>query len=187
MLRICDAQCGKVSLRRGEGTPLYRLFFMSVTHHKYSVGNGLDRSGASCLYPIIEFTTGPVRGVGGRCPLQIKYYTITFLGTLVLWQHHTIPALRLKHRSDGCGTASALPKCSIMSGCGTRIVLRGQKPLALCDHCPCFGSLFPPLAALTFTASSIICAFGLASAAPRSPYRHLELCGVALGKKLSKT
>ncbi|MBS4911782.1 MAG: hypothetical protein KH007_11635, partial [Subdoligranulum variabile] len=24
---------------------------------------------------------------------------------------------------------------------------------------------------------SIICAFGLAAAAPRSPYRHLELCG----------
>ncbi|MFR4666495.1 MAG: hypothetical protein ACLT8A_06755 [Subdoligranulum sp.] len=67
-----------------------------------------------------------------------------------------------------------------MSGCGTRIVLRGQKPLALCDRCPCFGSLFPPLAALTFAASSIICAFSLASAAPRSPYRHLELCGIAL-------
>ena len=95
-------------------------------------------------------------------------------------QHRTIPALRLKHRSGGCGTASALPKCSIMSGCGTRIVLRGQKPLALCDRCPCFGSLFPPLAALTFAASSIICTFGLASAAPRSPYRHLELCGIAL-------
>ena len=94
-------------------------------------------------------------------------------------QHRTIPALRLKHRSGGCGTASALPKCSIMSGCGTRIVLRGQKPLALCDRCPCFGSLFPPLAALTFAASSIICAFGLAAAAPRSPYRHLELCGIA--------
>ncbi|MDY4232461.1 MAG: hypothetical protein SOX66_01505, partial [Gemmiger qucibialis] len=47
--------------------------------------------------------------------------------------------------------------------------------------CPCFGSLFPPLAALTFAASSIICAFGLAAAAPRSPYRHLELCGIALG------
>ena len=89
-------------------------------------------------------------------------------------------ALRLKHRSGSCGTASALPKCSIMSGCGTRIVLRGQKPLALCDRCPCFGSLFPPLAALTFAASSIICAFGLASAAPRSPYRHLELCGIAI-------
>ncbi|MDD7737531.1 MAG: hypothetical protein PUJ34_05550, partial [Subdoligranulum sp.] len=64
-----------------------------------------------------------------------------------LGQHRTIPALRLKHRFGG-GTASALPKCSIMSGCGTRIVLRGQKPLALCDRCPCFGSLFPPLAAL---------------------------------------
>ena len=78
-----------------------------------------------------------------------------------------------------CGTATALPKCSIMSGCGTRIVLREQKPLALCDRCPCFGSLYPPLAALTFAASSIICAFGLADAAPRSPYRRLELCGVA--------
>ena len=94
-------------------------------------------------------------------------------------QHRTIPALRLKHRSGNCGTASALPKCSIMSGCGTRIVLRGQKPLALCDRCPCIGSLHPPLTALTFAASSIICAFGLASAAPRSPYRHLELCGIA--------
>ncbi|MFZ1273248.1 MAG: hypothetical protein WAQ76_08400, partial [Gemmiger qucibialis] len=30
--------------------------------------------------------------------------------------------------------------------------------------------------------SSIICAFGLASAAPRSPYRHLELCGIAIIK-----
>ena len=98
-----------------------------------------------------------------------------------LRQHRTIPALRLKHRSGSCGTASALPKCSIMSGCGTRIVLRGRKPLALCDRCPCFGSLFPPLAALTFAASSIICAFGLAAAAPRSPYRHLELCGIVLG------
>ena len=28
-------------------------------------------------------------------------------------QHRTIPALRLKHRFGGCGTASALPKCSI--------------------------------------------------------------------------
>ena len=102
-----------------------------------------------------------------------------FLMQKFLRQHRIIPALRLKHRSDGCGTTSALPKCSIMSGCGTRIVLRGQKPLALCDRCPCFGSLFPPLAALTFAASSIICAFGLAAAAPRSPYRYLELCGIA--------
>jgi hypothetical protein len=28
-------------------------------------------------------------------------------------QHRTIPALRLKHRFGGYGTASALPKCSI--------------------------------------------------------------------------
>ena len=43
---------------------------------------------------------------------------------VILRQHRIIPALRLKHRSGGCGTASALPKCSIMSGCGTRIMLR---------------------------------------------------------------
>ena len=30
-----------------------------------------------------------------------------------LRQHRTIPALRLKHRSGSCGTASAFPKCSI--------------------------------------------------------------------------
>ena len=49
-------------------------------------------------------------------------------GNIKLRQHRIIPALRLKHRSGSCGTASALPKCSIMSGCGTRIVLRGKSP-----------------------------------------------------------
>ncbi|MFZ2925590.1 MAG: hypothetical protein WA073_00205 [Gemmiger qucibialis] len=34
--------------------------------------------------------------------------------------------------------------------------------------------------------SSIICAFGLASAAPRSPYRHLELCGIALNNRIAR-
>jgi len=48
------------------------------------------------------------------------------------------------------------------------------------------GLRYPPLAALTFAASSIICAFGLASAAPRSPYRHLELCGIALNKSTTQ-
>ena len=130
--------------------------------------------GASVI--LCRQTIGP--GRSGSAPLRR-----TPIWPLYIRQYRTIPALRLKHRSGSCGTASALPKCSIMSGCGTRIVLRGQKPLALCDRCPCFGSLFPPLAALTFAASSIICAFGLASAAPRSPYRHLELCGIALISK----
>jgi hypothetical protein len=34
--------------------------------------------------------------------------------------------------------------------------------------------------------SSIICAFGLAAAAPRSPYRHLELCGIVLSRNTLK-
>ena len=127
-------------------------------------------------------SAGKIRPVRRACAFYFYMGILygSFSDGINIRQHRTIPALRLKHRSASCGTASALPKCSIMSGCGTRIVLRGQKPLALCDRCPCFGSLFPPLAALTFAASSIICAFGLASAAPRSPYRHLELCGIAI-------
>ncbi|WP_417346989.1 recombinase family protein, partial [Gemmiger sp.] len=35
---------------------------------------------------------------------------ITGLNQKDLGQHRTIPALRLKHRSGSCGTASALPK-----------------------------------------------------------------------------
>ena len=113
-----------------------------------------------------------------------------------LRQHRIIPALRLKHRSGGSPrqeppqAAVALRSASLRLGIcvakmldnvGLRYPHRasGQKPLALCDRCPCFGSLHPPLAALTFAAQSIICAFGLAAAAPRSPYRHLELCGIA--------
>ena len=44
--------------------------------------------------------TGKVALVTGAVPFLFR-------------QHRTIPALRLKHRSGGCGTASALPKCSI--------------------------------------------------------------------------
>ena len=89
------------------------------------------------------------------------------------------PPNGLSNRSGSCGTASALPKCSIMSGCGGPHRASGTKPLALCDRCLLRFAVSPP-AALTFAAQSIICAFGLASAAPRSPYRHLELCGIAL-------
>ena len=39
--------------------------------------------------------------------------TIIITAEFKLRQYRIIPALRLKHRSGGCGTASALPKCSI--------------------------------------------------------------------------
>ncbi len=67
----------------------------------------------------------------GRVEHRHKSAGMKCNGYKVIRQHRTIPALPLKHRSGSCGTASALPKCSIMSGCGTRIVLQGQKPLAL--------------------------------------------------------
>ena len=49
--------------------------------------------------------------------LSGKFYSLASLWynkAAILRQHCTIPALRLKHRFGGCGTASALPKCSII-------------------------------------------------------------------------
>ena len=108
-------------------------------------GHGGHRHRQDLRQPVLD---------GGDDLEEMKSGLSSQKGITMFRQNRTIPALRLKHRSGSCGTASALPKCSIMTGCGTRIVLRGQKPLALCDRCPCFGSLFPPLAALTFAASS---------------------------------
>ena len=48
-----------------------------------------------------------------------------------------------------------------------------QAPLRRLRHGICVAKMLDKT-------SSIICAFGLASAVPRSPYRHLELCGIAL-------
>ena len=51
--------------------------------------------------------------------------------------------------------------------------LAAQAPLRQLRHGICVAKMLDKT-------SSIICAFGLAAAAPRSPYRHLELCGIAL-------
>ena len=143
-------------------------------------------------HPIKEYVPQALQGAAHLIVAEDAPYN--------LGQHRTIPTLRLKHRSGGSPrqeppqAAVALRSASLRLGVrhgicvakmldnvGLRYPHRasGQKPLALCDRCPCFGSLYPPLAALTFAASSIICAFGLAVAAPRSPYRRLELCGIA--------
>ena len=43
------------------------------------------------------------------CEISVIFFVFRY----TLGQHRTIPALRLKHLSGSCGTASALPKCSI--------------------------------------------------------------------------
>ena len=90
---------------------------------------------------------GPVVFYNKSAPHAVKILCAGLFRVLSLRQHRIIPALRLKHRYGGCGTASALPK--------------------MLDN-----------------TQSIICAFGLAAAAPRSPYRHLELCGIALENRI---
>ena len=57
--------------------------------------------------------------------------------------------------------------------------LTAQAPLRRLRHGICVAKMLDKT-------SSIICAFGLASAVPRSPYRHLELCGIALGTAKSE-
>ena len=54
--------------------------------------------------------------------------------------------------------------------------LTAQAPLRRLRHDICVAKMLDKT-------SSIICAFGLAAAAPRSPYRHLELCGITLCKR----
>ena len=46
-----------------------------------------------------------------QCPIVL--FIRGWISKFYFRQHRTIPAWRLKHRSGGCGTASALPKCSI--------------------------------------------------------------------------
>ena len=97
-------------------------------------GVGHDGGCAGTFGGLIFFDIWSATQVGDNtlskdCTSAPAQTRLCWAGALILlfWQHRTIPALRLKHRSGSCGTASALPKCSIMSGCGTRIVLRGAK------------------------------------------------------------
>ena len=78
-------------------------------------GHGGHRHRQDLRQPVLD---------GGDDLEEMKSGLSSQKGITMLRQHRTISALRLKHRSGSCGTASALPKCSIMSGCGTRIVLR---------------------------------------------------------------
>ena len=77
-------------------------------------GHGGHRHRQDLRQPVLD---------GGDDLEEMKSGLSSQKGITMLRQHRTIPALRLKHRSGSCGTASA---------------------------------------------------------APRSPYRHLELCGIAL-------
>ena len=79
-------------------------------------------------------------------------------------QHRTIPALRLKHRFGGSPRQEPPQAAVALRSASLRLGVR---------HGICVAKMLD-------NTQSIICAFGLASAAPRSPYRHLELCGIAI-------
>ena len=101
-------------------TPLsFKLWFPAANLKNICRGRCSHRPAGTHLPPNIPPQPSHHLKSQGRAFLHSPDFNLSSL-----WQHRTIPALRLKHRSDGCGTASALPKCSIMSGCGTRIVLR---------------------------------------------------------------
>ena len=71
---------------------------------------------------------------------ETPFHRIPWQG-IGLRQHRTIPALRLKHRSGSCGTASALPKCSIrlqyylrfwLSSCRTSLAVSALRIMRYC-------------------------------------------------------
>ena len=90
-------------------TPLsFKLWFPAANLKNICRGRCSHRPAGTHLPPNIPPQSSHHLKSQGRAFLHSPDFNLSSL-----WQHRTIPALRLKHRSDGCGTASALPKCSI--------------------------------------------------------------------------
>ena len=90
-------------------TPLsFKLWFPAANLKNICRGRCSHRPAGTHLPPNIPPQPSHHLKSQGRAFLHSPDFNLSSL-----WQHRTIPALRLKHRSDGCGTASALPKCSI--------------------------------------------------------------------------
>ena len=99
-------------------------FAVSDAYNRYPLAVKLHASDLIATYLMEQGTSNVERRPPKNKIIDSRNGTAFLPGCAVyLRQHRTIPALRLKHRSGGCGTASA---------------------------------------------------------APRSPYQHLELCGIAL-------
>ena len=74
-----------------------------------------------------------------QCPIVL--FIRGWISKFYFRQHRTIPALRLKHRSGSCGTASALSKCSIrhpvlsallLSICRTSLAISALRIMRYC-------------------------------------------------------
>ena len=75
------------------------------------------------------------------------------------------------------------------AGCSVKDFYTVKIPKATPHNVPPYGLSTAPAAAARHLRCQnarlrhpVLCTFGLAAAAPRSPYRHLELCGIALRK-----
>ena len=125
-LRFHRTEDGKVLLIldvfKGEETPYYysgdgtleafvrignESVRASATELKRLVLRGRNASYDSqvTLYRVEDYAFSKLRE-------RYKKWTGNSFDNKDLGQHRTIPAIRLKHRPGGCGTASALPKCS---------------------------------------------------------------------------
>ena len=86
-----------------------RIFAEHAWQQSLKTGNFFARF----YFPLFSAYRGTFLGKKTSCTdwgaNQYRKFIVLDIG-----QHRTIPALRLKHRSGGCGTASALPKCSII-------------------------------------------------------------------------
>ena len=107
---------------------------------------------------------GPVVFYNKSAPHAVKILCAGLFRVLSLRQHRIIPALRLKHRSGGSPRQEPPQAAVALRSASLRLGVR---------HGICVAKMLD-------NTQSIICAFGLAAAAPRSPYRYLELCGIAL-------
>ena len=94
---------------------------------------------------------GPVVFYNKSAPHAVKILCAGLFRILSLRQHRIIPALRLKHRSGGCGTASALQKCSIihkvlsallLSSCRASLAVSALRIVRCClESCLCLWNI----------------------------------------------
>ena len=106
-------------------SPFHPKFLFPKEKHKISFVIFSKKSSDIFLFPVkgwlfIRLRNGQSRSLQHFFSmwLMIQCLIVLFIrgwiSKFYFRQHRTIPAWRLKHRSGGCGTASALSKCSII-------------------------------------------------------------------------
>ena len=155
-LRFHRTEDGKVLLIldvfKGEETPYY--YSGDGTLEAFvRIGNESVRASATELKRLV------LRGRNASYDSQVTLYRV---------EDYAFSKLRERHKK---WTGNSFDNKDLGQHRTIPAIRLSTAPAAAAQHLRC---------QMLANTQSIACAFGLAAAAPRSPYRHLELCGIAL-------